>query len=98
MSGSFPPDTSARPAQGAPPRFLPADTTLIVAGADTFATGGCVSPMRDPRTGTVVHFERALGDRGDYAVQQGTSTYGLAADELLRLTCNTGHVIGVVSR
>jgi hypothetical protein len=94
--GSFPPDTSVRPAEGMPARFEPVAPASRIAPADTIAGPGCTSPFRDPRDGTLLRMERAISPRADYAVPSGH--YGVGPDELLRLDCNTGTAIGIVRR
>ena len=49
----------------APPRFVPLDSTTVVAPADTLAGEGCWSPMVDPITRiqiVLVRSESGLGD------------------------------------
>jgi hypothetical protein len=96
VGGSFPADTAARAAEGAPPRFEPADPNDRVLPGDTIAGASCRSPMVDPRDGTRIVFLRSAGQRADYAVAAGR--YGVGDHELLRLDCNTGVVIGIVER
>lgn len=57
---------------------------------------GCRSPMVDPESGTALRMIRSSRTQGDYAAPAGA--YGLAEDELLRLDCASGRVIGVVRR
>lgn len=94
--GSFPADSTVRPAQELPARFEPVAPATRVAPADTIAGAGCTSPFRDPRDGTLLRMERAISPRADYAVPAGH--YGIGPDELLRLDCNTGIAIGIVRR
>ena len=94
--GSFPADSAARPARDMPARFEPTAPATRVAPADTISGDGCTSPVRDPRDGTELRLERAIAPRGDYVVPSGR--YGIGADELLRLDCNTGAAIGFVRR
>lgn len=79
-----------------PPRFEPPASLTRVAPADTLPGSGCLNPMRDPRDGAEIILVRASTPRADYAVQGGR--YGVGADELLRLDCNTGEPIGIVRR
>jgi len=80
----------------APPRFVPLDSTAVIAPADTLAGAGCLSPMVDPITGIQVVLMRSESGLGDY--QPPSGSYGMRDDQLLRLECNTGQVIGVVRR
>ena len=57
---------------------------------------GCRNPMVDPRDGTRLRLVRSGEAWGDYAVPAGR--YGVGEGELLRLSCATGRVIGVVRR
>ena len=94
--GSFPLDSSVRPAEGLPARFEPVAPATRIAPADTIAGAACTSPFRDPRDGTLLRMERAISPRADYVVPAGH--YGVGRDELLRLDCNTGIAIGIVRR
>lgn len=80
----------------APPSFAPQDPAGIVAPADTMTGSGCLSPMVDPVTGTRITLYRSESGLGDYQAPSGS--YGLRDDQLLRLECNTGKVLGVVRR
>jgi len=84
-----------RPAEAAPARFEPELSELRVPG-DTIAGRGCLSPMLDPRDGTVITFLRSRIDVGDYDVPSGR--YGVGPGELIRIECNTGRVVGIVRR
>ena len=84
-----------RPASRVPQRFEPSDRSLRLTDGDTIAGPGCVSPMRDPRSGTEVRFVHSTW-YGDYEVPAGR--YGSVAGELLRIECNTGRVMGLVRR
>jgi hypothetical protein len=59
----------------------------------------CRSPMIDPRDQTRLRLTRSshMGSlyRGDYEVPSGK--YGVREGELLRINCETGQVIGIVS-
>lgn len=57
---------------------------------------GCRSPMVDPRSGRRIDMVRSSDSQGDYVVPD--SAYGLADNELLRLDCSSGRVLGVVLR
>ena len=84
-----------RPAEATPARFEPELADLRIVG-DTIAGAGCRSPMKDPRDGTVITFLRSTTTIGDYHVPSGR--YGVGPDELLRIECNTGRVVGIVRR
>lgn len=88
---SFPEDRSARPAQEVPEAFLVREGVELRAAR---RTGGCRGPMVDPRDRTEIILARSQGERGDYAVPTGR--YGVGRNELLRLDCATGEVIGIV--
>lgn len=55
---------------------------------------GCRNPMVDPRDGTRLLLVRSAEGRGDYEVPAGR--YGVGKQELLRLECETGRVLGIV--
>ncbi|MEZ4413735.1 MAG: hypothetical protein R2910_12175 [Gemmatimonadales bacterium] len=80
----------------APPRFVPLDPANVIAPADTLAGDGCLTPMRDPVTGVEIVLVRSESGLGDYDAPSGA--YGMRDDQLIRLECNTGRVIGVVRR
>jgi len=84
------------PPVSAPPRFVPADTALVLMPADTLSGEGCLSPLADPVTGVRIVLYRSESGLGDYQAPSGS--YGLSDDQLLRLDCNTGRVLGVVRR
>ncbi len=89
------PDTTARPAQDAPDRFLEGsydDDTTRAPQPDP----ACHSPMTDPRDGTRLRLARSAGGRGDYETPE--DRYGVGPEELLRLDCTTGAVVGIVPR
>jgi hypothetical protein len=96
QGGSFPADSAARTAQDIPARFEPVPPMARVTPGDTISGSGCTSPLRDPRDGTELRLERAISPRGDYVAPTGR--YGMEPDELLRVDCNTGGVIGIVRR
>lgn len=84
--GMYPINAPARGASDVPPQFV---------SGSAAAAEGCRNPMTDPRDGTRVRLVRSQGGTvGDYQVPAGR--YGVGADELLRLECGTGRVIGVV--
>ncbi len=80
----------------APPRFAPLDSARVIAPTDTLAGDGCLSPMRDPITGIEIVLVRSESGLGDYNAPSGS--YGMRDDQLIRLECNTGRVLGVVRR
>jgi hypothetical protein len=80
----------------APPRFVPFDSANLIAPADTLAGEGCLSPMRDPITGIEIGLVRSESGLGDY--QAPSRSYGMRDDQLIRLECNSGRVLGVVRR
>lgn len=86
---------SVRPASDVPSRLEPRDRSLRIAAGDTLAGPGCLSPMIDPRDRAELRFVFST-TYGDYEVPPGR--YGARANELLRLECNTGRVIGLVPR
>jgi len=80
----------------APPRFVPLDSTKVMAPADTLAGDGCLSPMADPVSGIQIILIRSESGLGDYLAPSGS--YRLRDDQLIRLDCNTGRVVGIVRR
>lgn len=58
----------------------------------------CVSPLVDPRDGTTIRIHSSFGaeEVGDYSVPEGM--YGVGENELLRINCRTGEVLGIVRR
>ncbi len=60
-----------------------------------FDAKSCKSPLIDPRTGIEIILEESLEGMGDYRVPSGR--YGVEANELLRIDCKTGKVIGIAS-
>ncbi len=96
QGGSFPADSAARAAQDIPARFEPVAPMARVTPGDTISGSGCTSPLRDPRDGTELRLERAVSPRGDYVAPAGR--YGMEPNELLRVDCNSGSVIGIVRR
>lgn len=91
MSGQASP-----PPLSVPARFVPADSARIVAGADTTAGAGCLSPLLDPTTATRLVLFRSESGVGDY--QPPSGAFGVPDGKLLRIDCNTGRVLGVVRR
>ena len=91
----LPTDGEARPAADAPEQFLVATSTGR-ASMEMNPDAPCRSVMADPRDGMRIRLVRSAHDRGDYDVPTGR--YGVNADELLRLECGTGRVVGIVQR
>ena len=85
-----------RNAEGVPNQFEPKNPDARIIPPDTIAGSGCLSPMVDARDGTEIGFLRSGDGYADYATPNGM--YGVGRNELLRLDCNTGRVIGVVRR
>jgi hypothetical protein len=80
----------------APPRVVPRDPANVIAPADTLAGDGCLSPLRDPVTGVEIVLVRSESGLGDYAAP--SRAYGMRDDQLIRLECNSGRVLGIVRR
>lgn len=80
----------------APAHFVPLDSASVIAPADTLAGAGCLTPLTDAITGIQIVLVRSESGLGDY--QAPSKAYGLRDDQLLRLECNTGRVLGVVRR
>lgn len=61
-------------------------------------SNACVSPLTDPRDGTTIKMVSSFGGEevGDYSVPAGR--YGVEENELLRINCRTGEVLGIVRR
>jgi len=93
MSG---PGGVLRNAENVPNHFEPKNPDARIIPPDTIAGSGCLSPMVDPRDGTEIGFLRSGDGYADYATPNGM--YGVGRNELLRLECNTGRVLGVVRR
>lgn len=90
------PDTSSmgdvvRPATDFPAMFE-APPGMVLGDDDA-----CNSPMIDPRDQTEIRLVRSWGQGlGDYEVPNGR--YGVQSDELLRINCNTGTIMGIVNK
>lgn len=80
----------------APTRFVPLDAAKRIAPADTLAGDGCLSPLADPAKGTQIILVRSENGIGDYLAPSGS--YGIPDGKVLRIECNTGHVLGLVRR
>jgi len=85
------PTAVLRPAEGAPERFVKADSSPITG---TPGAAPCASPIVDPRNGARLTMERAYQGNGDYTVPAGS--YGVRTGELLRVDCATGAAVGIV--
>jgi hypothetical protein len=89
-------DLTPRPLAGLPERFL---------GAGEGRAGmACRTPLRDPSNGVVLTLVRSGSERinanvgwGDYSVSPEGS-YGIGADQLLRVECGSGRPAGTVKR
>jgi hypothetical protein len=95
-SGNFPTSVLPTMPNGAPTRFVPADSTKTLARADTSSAPPCISPMKDPGTGTLIVLVRSENGVGDYLAPSGS--YGIPDGQLLRLECDSGEVLGLVRR
>lgn len=88
-------------AKDLPDHFMVA--ALGIAKSDEPISGeGCRNPMVDPRYGTLLHLVRFKDGKGDYQVLDKDfelkTAYGVDSQHLLRLDCNTGKALGIVSR
>lgn len=54
----------------------------------------CKNPLVDPRTEVEIILVESQEGMGDYRVPSGS--YGVEANEMLRVDCKTGKVIGIV--
>lgn len=80
-------DKAIRPATDTPVAFEPKNGM-------SFDESSCKSPLVDPRSGVEIIMVMAQGGLGDYRVPSGR--YGVKDNELLRLNCSTGEIIGIV--
>lgn len=94
--GGSMPSQASPPPLSVPARFVPADSARIVAGADTTAGAGCLSPLLDPASGTRLILTRSESGVGDY--EAPTGAFGLPDGKLIRIDCNTGRVVGIARR
>ena len=93
-ASTLPPDSVARPAPGVPARFLYDGSAFQ---SDSLDTNACRSPLLDPNDRAKLVLVRSeKGSRGDYEVPPGK--YGAGPNDLLRINCKTGGVIGMVPR
>jgi len=93
---TMPGPEAIRPASNAPERFEPGNRRSLLEPADTLVGSGCLSPLIDPRDRGVARLVRSAGGIGDYAGPPGR--YGAGLDELLRIECNSGKLLGIVPR
>lgn len=54
----------------------------------------CLAELVDPRDKSTVQLVRTIPGQGDYKVSAGK--YGVTGDELLRVDCATGRIMGIV--
>ncbi|MCP9200625.1 hypothetical protein MKO06_11945 [Gramella sp. GC03-9] len=78
-----------RPAERTPAAFITTEG-MVLDGTS------CKSPLRDPRDGTEIILVESIKGLGDYQVPKGR--YGVSVDELLRVNCETGEVVGIVTK
>lgn len=87
-----------QPVTGLPAHFVGSS------GARETVDAACRSPLRDPNGGVALTMVRSGRERnrpdigwGDYAISPAGS-YGVRADQLLRVECGSGRPAGVVPR
>lgn len=80
---------SMRKADQAPMAFEPVQGIELEENA-------CKSPLVDPTDGTKIIMVESVRGIGDYEVPSGK--YGMKENELLRIDCQTGKVLGIVKR
>ena len=90
---NFPSDREARQATNVPDHFLVGSPTGS-ATSEPSPGQGCRNPLVDPRDGTRIQLVRSSDNRGDYRVPD--DRYGVGVEELLRVECGTGIVVGIV--
>lgn len=88
-NNDFNPADVVRQPVGTPLRFE-APTGVVLDNSS------CKSPLTDPYNSIKIVLVRSNSDFGDYEVPMGK--YGIAGNELLRIKCSTGEVVGVVKR
>lgn len=84
-----------RPVAKLPPAFAP-DAAFHGAGAQ-LSPAACLSHLQDPTWDVRLELVRSDAGLGDYRVLPN-GRYGVAANELLRVTCATGVPRGAVPR
>lgn len=67
---------------------------FVTKSGEDFDENSCKSPLVDPRTKVEIIMVESLEGNGDYRVPSGS--YGVEANEVLRIDCKTGKVIGIV--
>lgn len=89
-SNSFNQEQVLRSAKDTPAHF---DSPVSISGERV-----CKSLLTDPRDGTStsISFIRSEFPMADYEVTNGK--YGVESDELLRVNCETGEVVGIVRK
>lgn len=75
---------------GTPTRFVPADSTKALPAE------GCLSPLKDPQSGTTIILVRSENGIGDYLAPSGA--FHIPDGKVLRLECSSGEVLGLVRR
>lgn len=95
-TSDFAPGQRLAPVMDAPPRFEPQQAELRLAQGDTLAGRGCVSPLVDPRDGTILRMVRSAETLGDYEAPR--ERYGTGTEYLIRVVCNTGAPAGLAPR
>ena len=95
-TSDFAPGQRLAPVVDGPPRFEPQRADLRLAQGDTLAGRGCVSPLVDPRDGTILRMVRSAETLGDYEAPAGR--YGTGETHLVRVVCNTGAPAGLAPR
>ena len=91
----FPSPAPLRAGTDLPAQFEPPPGFGRLSPTDTIPGNACLSPMRDPRNNTDIKMVRAANGEADYKVPAGQ--YGVGAHQLLRLDCNTGRPLGIVT-
>ena len=81
-----------REATNAPDRFLVVEAEGL---REPRPGEGCRNPLVDPRSKDRISLVRSSEGTGDYSVPPGS--YGVNANELLRVNCATGRSLGIVS-
>lgn len=90
----FPPYAAARNAVGTPNRFIFDRGDFE---SDSVAVMSCFTPLWDLRDRTKLTLVRSIDRRvGDYEVTP--LRYGVGPEELIRVHCYSGAVIGIVPR
>ncbi len=84
-----------RDALDVPIQFVTEDMPVEATAYDTLPGTGCRNPLLDPRDGTPLRLGSSISGVGEYEVPSGR--YGVNAHERLRVDCNTGRSLGIVS-